>query len=515
MIIFRLLIMTFVILTFNNASAVKCMRLLDRLNAQIIHFTKQSRVTKEGRAGKRLEEDLWEIRNSPEEPSFIAQGFKPEHFRGSDLAREFKAVARFLKTIKADPKRTHISYFADQIGKTITDFENSFREYNKNNSEFLEERLKILEAIKAEAEKRIEDQNVTYDWWAVFNLRLSMITLESDFIRSILKLGYMRFRDPTVREKAGIEIAYNKELVQVISGILSFEENLSTPFSGRFGIYRLDLEELNPEEILFRGEYTSRKLEKILRTITDLSTSISVQDQVLKKVTEEKGLYNIDTLKTHEGMQEFLSDIVVIYNNTFDLKVDEDILIKIIGMKSFTRTKEKFPEEVMFFTTDELGIMAFNRLEDGFHFIGMSGSPLTIDGSRRNPFSFFIHDVSHIENSKTKIEMESFQKILERIENLSKSDREKAELALFIFRHEGGGSYKYELKQIKADAKEAAREMMMRQARRFFSSNDLQMLLPESVNVNNRQEVERYLTESADVFADHFSDILLTVEYLD
>ena len=175
--------MTFVILTFSDASALQCMRLLDRLNAQIIHFTKMNGVTKKGRAGKRLEEELQEIRNSPQEPLLEEQGFKPEHYRGFDLAREFNAVARFLKTIKADSERTHIPYFADQIGKTIADFENSFREYHQNNLEFLEERLKILEAIKAEAEKRIEDQNVTYDWWANFNQRLAMISVETDTIQ--------------------------------------------------------------------------------------------------------------------------------------------------------------------------------------------------------------------------------------------------------------------------------------------------------------------------------------------
>ena len=111
---------------------------------------------RDDRASRELEEALQEIRNSPEEPSFIAQGFKPEHYRGFDLAGEFNELAEFLETIKADPKRTHIPYFADQIGKTITDFEKSFREYHQYNPKVLEERLTILESMKAEAEKRIK-----------------------------------------------------------------------------------------------------------------------------------------------------------------------------------------------------------------------------------------------------------------------------------------------------------------------------------------------------------------------
>ena len=127
---------------------------------------------------------------------------------------------------------------------------------------------------------------------------------------------------------------------------------------------------------------------------------------------------------------------------------------------------------------------------------------------------------------------EIHQKMLERIDNMSKSDREKAELALFVYRHEFGFLvflpelemyYKGELSQSKlrqfiVDIKEFARIMMTDDEyviHRFFEPDDLQVFLPESVNVNNRQEVERYLTESADVFADIFSGALLTVGNFD
>ena len=415
MIIFKLLMMTFVIFTFSTAKAVQCMRLLDRLNIQERFFKSLSGVPVR-RAEKRLEQDLQAIRNSPQEDFLEEQGFKRSYYAGVDKAREFNRVKKHFQEIKANPKRTHIPYFANQIEQTINEFEKSFRKYNQNNPEFLEEKLKLLEELKKEARKRIEDQNVTYDWWILFHLRLLMITLDSDFIQKMLKMtGYER---------------------------------------------------------MFIG-----------------ST-----------------IQAMDALKTHEGIQDFLSYTSIRYRNPID--VHQDIYREIFGMNIVNRIKKQFPKEMIFFTTSELGIMVFNRLEGDFHFIGISGSFETVDGYKRSPFLFFAHDALHID-ATIQSELTLFQKILKRIDNISQSDREKAELVLFIYHHEGGFSFEYELNRGMIGTKEAIRKMMIERVGRFFdSSNDLQKLLPDGVNVNDRHEVERFLIESADVF----SEILLAVE---
>ena len=450
------------------------------------------------------------------------------------MAREFNAVARFLKTIKADPKHTHISYFSDQIGKTITDFEKSFREYHqyKYNPRVLEERLTILESMKAEAEKRIEDQNVTYDWWAVFNLRLLLISEEPSLIQEMFEENRKlleSLRNPTARQEADIEIAYNKELAKQIDRVLRTgtvfprREKLT---SSQHSQFRRELEELNLEEILFEGDYTSQKLESILSRLTNTKPQVNYLEHALTTTIEAKGLFygDIDILKTHEETEELLSS--AFRSSSEDKKIEgskgkKDII-------SFIRIKEKFPEGIMFFTTDELGIMAFNRLEDKAYFVNVSGKPLTADGYSMNPFRVFGHDVTHITLLKDYPNLGSkiHRKMLERIDNMSKSDREKAELALFMYHHESGfitlrrvlkEYYKglktnlsqSELRQLIADVKKYSRIMMTDEyvRRRFFEPDDLQTLLPESMNVNNRQEVKRYLTESADIF----SDVLLTV----
>ena len=113
-----------------------------------------------------------------------------------------------------------------------------------------------------------------------------------------------------------------------------------------------------------------------------------------------------------------------------------DMQGELLGVKSFIQIKEQFPEEVLFFTTDELGIMAFNRVGNNFHFVGLSGDlERVVDGSREDSLGYLLHDVNHADFS-----VGLPKEVFERVNNiLNKSDREKVELALFIYRHENGG----------------------------------------------------------------------------
>ena len=456
------------------------------------------------RADEQLKQALKEIRENPEEPVLKAQGYKPIYYKGLDQAREFNEVAKYLRAIKADSEKTHIPYFADQVEKTIADFEKGLRRHNKNKLKFLAERLEILEELKKEAYKRVENQNVTYDWWAIFNLRLTMIASESnDYIEEMLRMrNRNRLSDPAERVEAGIEIAYNKKLIEKIKKVMMSLSPRSFPRG------RAELEKLNPEEILFEGKYTSKELERIL-----INSALLIrggydhyQQDVLDKVIEESGLYN-DPLKTHEGTQELLSD-------TFGSS-DEALLLGegYFALYIFNKTKGNFPEEIMFFTTDEPGIMAFNKLGDNSHFVGVSGEPLQAGSSTMDAFNFFDHDIVHIYIARTYP-----QKVFERIDNISnKSDREKAELALFIFRHEDAGDIFFHTREVLKSGTEVnlssselrkltakTREFML--IENFFEQGSFHELLPESVNVNNREEIEKFLIEVADVFV----EILLT-----
>ena len=465
------------------------------------------------KSDEELNQALKEIRENPQEPVLKAQGYKPTYYKGVDQAREFNEVAKYLRTIKADSEKTHISYFADQVEKTIADFEKGFRKHNQDNLEFLKERLKLLEALKTEARKRVEDQNVTYDWWATFNLRLSIITSESDFIRDMLYMKY-RYRlgedDPVFREKAGIEITYNKHLAQIIEEAMNSYPHKTIRL---FKNWQKKFAQLNPEEVLFGEDYTSRKLEILLFQVTDHPVDRVAE---VSKIVQEQGWYNINTLKTHDEMQELLLSNIEPSGLTSAL----DLTGEVLGMRAFIQTKENFPQEVMFFTTDELGVMAFNKLEDHSHFVGVSGVPVDVDGSKMKAFEFSSHDLVHIDAGK-RSKGEVSQNVLERIDNISnKADREKAELALFMYRHENKSSvFSQELKDYYTGArtnlspsewqnlidntKKATQEMMEGEdvPNRFLNSNDLQGILPESVSINDPEKVKKFLKESADVFA--------------
>ena len=315
------------------------------------------------------------IRNFPQEPLLREQGFKPSYYAGVDQAREVNRLHEYLREIQADPKRTHIPYFADQVERTISDFERGLRkqkniaedpEYDIKDPKFQEKRLKILEDFKREARRRVENRDVTYDWWVKFNSRLAV-------------LG-------------------------------------------------------SPSEL---GSLSS---------------------------------YSVERIKMGYGSES-------------------------VSLSSFYNDKE-FPEKMMFFTTGELGIMAFNTLGNNSHFISLSGDLENMaHGFKMSPYNYLLHDAGHMAAS-VGLPKGVLDRV--RVNNISnKSDREKVELALFIYRHENGGRNN--------DHSQSALEEMM--SVRLFDPNDLQGLLPDGMNVTDEPEVKSFLKKSATVFGAILSDL--------
>ena len=387
----------------------------------------------------------------------------------------------------------------------------------------------------------MEDQNVTYDWWSTFNFRLPVLA-SSDINVVIRRINQFRiqdkFRDPAERVKAGIEIAYNTKLAREIKEMIHsrMRESRRGFFKrARVSLKKMkkNLKQLDPKKVLFEGEYTSRELERMEMEILGMDRELFFDNTItgtkvniiIGEVVDEKIWVN-DVLRTHEEMQEFLS-----YFSKNNIPFYVALNTEQVNIHQFIRTKQQFPDEIMFFTTDELGIMAFNKLEDHSHFVGVSGSPIVADALERNSFDFFGHDLGHATQGKI-LRLENFKKISERIDNISnKEDREKAELALFMYRHEiayglfgisghadvGVSDYTSidtnllspsELSQLRADAKEYARENIYKEyffggpVSRFLDSEDLQEMLPESVNINNPEEVKNFLNEAVGIFVD-------------
>lgn len=357
-------------------------------------------------AQRRLEQDLKKIRNSPKEPLLKAQGLKPSYYAGVDLVREFNRVQEYLEEIKADPKQTHISYFADQATKTLSDFEKSFREQNKENKEFLEERLKLLEDFKTEARRKATAQEVTYYWWVHFNFRLAFLATHQD------------------------EIYY------------------PLPSKANF----------------------------------------------------------IDHFRTHKDMDEAIE---ALHKNGFDLRIK-----KIANLP-----------ETLFFSTNNFGIMAFNRLTNKTHIVGVSGKDQFDNASRKSPLDYIVHDILHISSfgiPHLRDTAKEFEK--KRLDNISnKSDREKVELIFFLLHHEVQPFRAEELKIFEEPA-EKLKHTIRVNIKSIGGWGMFEELLPDYLEITDsgyynisdkkRKKLDLYIDEAVDQFTEVFSDLFASQQSL-
>ena len=332
------------------------------------------------RADEKLQRDLKDIRESPQEPLLKAQGFRSSYYAGVDQAREFKRVQEYLEEIKAE-EHTYIPYFADQVEKIISDFERGFREqYPVNDpfySSFVRDRLRSLEVLKKSAREKIESQKVTYKWWVNFNLDL--VLLSEDIF-------------PT-----------------------------------------------NPLQV-------------------------SASNMKLK----------------------------------------------------FKRVAAKFPKHIMFFTTNELGVMAFNRMGETSYLIGVSGKNQTVDGRFLPPSAFFAHDIGHIpfldNGMYVPIYTPNFLRgkegeIVNRLNNISnKSDREKAEFVLFMSWHEKNA---FKVFSENDESQKKNKENLLDTI--FFNDIMYEDILPEnlleSVKMKDAVQAGQFVDSAMDVFTENFSDL--------
>ena len=377
-----------------------------------------------------LEQDLQAIRRSPQEPLLRQQGFQPSYYAGVDQAREFQRVHVYLLEIQADPMRTHIPYFADQVENIIAEFERGLKKQHGMNKKFLKERLKILEDFKKEAQRRIENQEVTYDWWSNFNLRLALLSTTEDNVNNSVY----------VRPKG------------------------------------------------------------------------SIYEQITAPIT-------VGNFRTHQDLQE---TILGYQQHQFSRNLRSTTFLQ------FQTIKEAFPEKIMFFTTEDLGIIAFNRMGLRSYLVNISGEDQLVDGLILNSFDFFGHDISHageeffpIPVHESKVEEIETTKRLDHI--VKTSDRQTAELALFLFWHEGGRRM-YEFNRSIAGGEFGGGSQMSIEGRKLLLDKTMRehftdtlvkgsgfsIILPEHLrNEGAREGRQQFWDETMDIFNEHLSDVLV------
>ena len=405
---------------------------------QKIHQDKKFR-----NAEMELARKLQKLRKSPLKPHLIEQGFSLAYYAGVDLIREFSAVHEYLKQIEADAELTHIPYFADQVSKIIAVFEKEFIEQNKEDIEFLEERLKVLETFKRNALIRIENKEVTYDWWLTFNTALAVIGTKDKLTLS----QYIW-----------------------ISGLYESEENINQYF------------------------------------------------------------------KTYESFKEALS---------------KHGRAELTHFGRLNRIKSNFPEEVIFFTSEDLGIMALNRMINKSYVFEVTGKKKFADSVLAEPITYYLHDIGHINGVQYMNRYYNEQTIRDVIRKLNSisnlTDRKKAEIAVFWFLHEGKlGTYINSLSselnidlskgtgtaRVKIDqaleiesqkngsiSVKKRKKRVLRDAMRIYLLNiefnrflrfhDAGQLLPAHLQNAKSKKVYRFLEETIDIFMEHFSDIFI------
>ena len=117
------------------------------------------------------------------EAQLAQQGFGNKFTASLDLViNEWAVVRRRLEELQADPRNTHIEYFADQIPDHIAyirkGIEAVLTSSDPNRDFSLEaglEKLKALKNLEKKAKTAIKNKKVTYQWWLEFNIALSRI----------------------------------------------------------------------------------------------------------------------------------------------------------------------------------------------------------------------------------------------------------------------------------------------------------------------------------------------------
>lgn len=115
-----------------------------------------------------VEENEWQMIDKGYNKSYIT-GF--DHIRLS-LSLVQRLRQRFLNERFINPYTTHIPWFANLIDTYITSIEISIKNQNSPDKNA---RLRLLNSLKEEAKSYKKDKWVTYHWWLIFNLRLSIL----------------------------------------------------------------------------------------------------------------------------------------------------------------------------------------------------------------------------------------------------------------------------------------------------------------------------------------------------
>ena len=117
--------------------------------------------------------DSLNIPTTHKEQKLRKQGFKDELISGLDAAYYLKRLGQALAKLRINPFRTHISDLVQQIP---LHFQHIRRGIEREQNEYTEHKLAILDALEKETQSKVDKESVTYAWWLNINERLSILS---------------------------------------------------------------------------------------------------------------------------------------------------------------------------------------------------------------------------------------------------------------------------------------------------------------------------------------------------
>ena len=263
--------------------------------------------------------------NMPSFPSrreeLSRQGYRANYIEGIDYISEWIVVRRRLRELRANPRTTHIEYFADQIPHHIAHIRKGLENHYSPKDEShgsKSEQLQKLKNLEEEVKQAVTDEKVTYKWWIEFNFELAYImsgrTLSRDFINWVdSHLFPLKVAMPVIQEsgglgiitfnRAGLEGLYpvgliNRQSSEVHGGLdaaLFFGHDLQHPMFGgnklyleySFGHRLFHKRLLNNIENLPAEKRRKAEIIYFLMTHEYQIKNISYSDRTLQEIREE------------------------------------------------------------------------------------------------------------------------------------------------------------------------------------------------------------------------------------
>ena len=140
-----------------------------------------SRLFEENPSPRKIDSSSLNIpEQSDRERKLKERGFGPVYTRGLDQAQEWMEIGKSLRKLNADPYKTSVDYYADQIPSYI-----EYMERGVVDSKQREE----LDYLKEQAALQIKEGKVTYEWWVkwTFSLTLALDPVFSQSGGSVFK----------------------------------------------------------------------------------------------------------------------------------------------------------------------------------------------------------------------------------------------------------------------------------------------------------------------------------------